>query len=305
MGLDQGADLGFITYSRVADAPVVTPPTSTPTVTTAATPIPTGVTAGSGAAPAATTTSIKSPTELVVADAPADQGGALKLDWKASTTADIDGYKVFRSTEEKKNFKEIAKTTDKAILTYTDNTAAIGTKYYYMVRAYKTTKESVSTNTANGTSVDNTPPTAPKNFTFKNATNGDITFNWDKNTEADLSGYILEVISPTDSSIVESIEVGKDLNSYILKLTEHTKMTAGTAYTYKLVAKDSNTNLSAKTDALLAKLVKKAAAKTTSALSDKEADSLNIWYLVSGIIFLLAVIGGGLYFWKFRKAKKV
>lgn len=309
-------DLGFATYYRVeqvAAAPDPTPdptPTPTPTVTptatpttpvnatpAASTPLPAGVTAGSGAAPAATTTAIKAPTDLVIADIPADQGGSLKLDWKASTTADIDGYKVFRSTTDVvKDFKEIAK-TEKAILTYTDNAAAIGQKYYYMVRAYKTTKESVSSSTVNATSIDNLAPASPKNFVYKAASNGALDFAWDKNTEADLAGYSLLVIDKNDlTKLLETIEIGKDLSLYSLDFTAHTKLSKDGSYVYQLVAKDTQANISEKATATETKVDAVAATDT----SDSKKSNAAIWYSIGGIVLLL-LIGGGIYWFKFRK----
>lgn len=322
--LDQ-IDFGFATYNRVANpdptptpTPTANPTTSsqptatassqsgaTPTPATSAaqatsTPLPAGVTAGSGAAPAAPTTSIKQPTELTVADVPADQGGALKLDWKASTTADIDGYKIFRSTEEAANFTEIAK-TEKTILTYTDSTATSGQKYYYMVRAYKTTKESVSSNTTNGTSTDNVAPSAPQGFNYFKTSDNLYTFSWSENSEADLSGYALAILDVNKANqVVETINLEKGVNSYTLDFSKHPELDPTTFYNFELVAKDGQANLSTKTmanqvqdvNALVAEPVKESAPEKNN----------NVWYIVSGVI-LLIVAGGLIYWFKFRKPK--
>jgi len=115
----------------------------------------TGITSGTGQAPAATTSAyIKVPSELKAEDVPADKGGTIKLTWKASSTTTIDGYKIFRSENEKTGFKNITKAT-KTTLTYTDNNAETGKTFYYFVRAYKGNEESASSNTANIASVDN------------------------------------------------------------------------------------------------------------------------------------------------------
>jgi len=305
-------DFGFAIYNKVAQAeqpvaetpaPAATPtttPTTTPTNATpaASTPLPAGVAAGSGAAPAAPTTSIKAPTALVVADVAADQGGSLKLDWTASTTADIDGYKVFRSTAEKTGFAEIAKTTDKTIVTYTDNTAAIGTKYYYMVRAYKTTKESASSNTVNGISVDNLAPAAPKNFTFKkNAL--DFSLTWDKNTEADLAGYSL-TISDSSGKILETIEIAKDLDTYELIVGDHQALAVEVAYQFALVAKDTQGNISEKAVATETTVEAAAAVADTK----EETNIPALWYIIGGIV-VLGLAGFGVYWFKFRKVKQI
>lgn len=151
-------DFDFTTWGQtVADpTPTATPtPTSTPTPTptsSPANPTPTltaGTSLGTGAAPAATTsTAIKSPSNLAATDASAGNVPAVKLTWKASTTTDITGYKIFRSTEEKTGFKEVGKSV-KAVIEFTDPQVQASTKYYYFVRAYKGTAESASSNTTN------------------------------------------------------------------------------------------------------------------------------------------------------------
>lgn len=326
-------DLGFKSYYKIAEvvvptldptpdptpdpAPVATPTpttttptptTTTPTVATpaAAAPLPAGVTAGNAAAPATPTASIKAPTAVTIADVAADQGGLLVLGWKASTTTDIDGYKIFRSTEEKLNFKEVALTV-KAILTYTDNAATIGQKYYYIVRAYKGALESASSSTVNGLSVDNLAPIVPTNFTFtKNAL--DFTFAWDKNAEADVSGYTLLVLDPADSTkVLETIEISKDLNSYELLIGDHAALTTGIAYKFSLLAKDISGNLSEKVVAT-EKAVEVATggepevAKEVVVTSNTDKNNSTL-YIISGIVALL-LLGGGLYWFKFRKKVK-
>lgn len=104
-----------------------------------------GQSAGSGSAPAAATSAlIKAASGLTATYA----DNAVKLIWTKTTTADIDGYKVFRSEEKTKNFKEIGKNT-KTTFEYVDTKDLTANKiYYYFVRAYKGTAESASTETA-------------------------------------------------------------------------------------------------------------------------------------------------------------
>lgn len=304
-------DFGFRIFSSNMEYPQAPDPTPdpTPAVTTpatttpaadntpaASTPLPAGVTAGSGAAPAATSTSVKQATDLAVADVPADQGGAIKLDWKASATADIDGYKVFRSIEESKNFKEIAK-TEKAILTYTDNSAVIGQKYYYMVRAYKTTKESASTSTLSATSIDNLAPAAPANFVFEASTDK-ITFIWDKNTEADFAGYTLTITNTADGKVVKTIDVTSDLSIYELIIKDVAEMTVDGKYEYALTAKDTHGNISEKSVAIAEKIVVTEAKDANSTDTKKDATPW-LWYIIGVVVLGLA--GFATYWFKFRK----
>lgn len=296
-GSKANEDFGFQIWSSNMQDPVVTPdptpevtPDTTPATTPAAsTPLPTGVTAGSGAAPVTPTASIKSATEVTISDVPADQGGSLKLDWKASTTTDITGYKVFRSTTEvTKDFKEIVK-TEKTIVTYTDNTATIGQKFYYMVRAYKGTAESASSNVVNSTSLDNLAPGAPKNVSMKKASDTEFNFTWDANTEADLAGYVLSAFSSDDdATVIDTIEIDKAAVSYKLLSADHPKLIVGTSYIYYLQAKDANNNLSEKVIAADDTVVATTAAATP-------AESSSDWVLIIAIIALVLLAGAVTY----------
>jgi len=310
------ADFGFIAYtSNMEAAPVepdpvvpdpVVPDPVVPVVdnTPAAdTPLPSGVTAGTGAAPAATTTTIKPASALAVIDVPADQGGSLQLIWTASVTTDIDGYKVFRSTTEvTKDFKEIAK-TEKSIVTFSDNTAAIGTKYYYMVRAYKTTKESVNSNVVNGISIDNIAPETPKSPSFKKESNETYTFTWEKNTETDLSGYSLIVVDSNDSTrVLATIAIPKDSSIYSLVIADHPTLSTDGAYTFQITAKDTQANIS---DIAVVEGVTDTLQETVANITEttvKKISTTVLWYIAGGSAVLILAIGGGLLYWfKFRK----
>lgn len=139
-GTRQSWDFNYATlgYNQPAETPAT--PASTPASTT-----PSGQTVGTGNAPATTTSAaIKSPTNLAATFA----DNAVKLTWTKSATADIDGYKVFRSESKTSNFKEIGKTV-KATLAYSDSKdLTISKTYYYMVRAYKVSDESASSSAA-------------------------------------------------------------------------------------------------------------------------------------------------------------
>lgn len=106
--------------------------------------IPAGQSAGTGDAPATTTSAaIKAPSGLTALFS----SGAANLAWTKSTTTDIDGYKIFRSESETKNFTEIGKTV-KTVSEYVDTKDLVaGKTFYYFVRAYKTTAQSASTAT--------------------------------------------------------------------------------------------------------------------------------------------------------------
>lgn len=280
--------------------PVVVNPTPA-----AETPLPTGVTEGSNAAPAATTTAIKPATTLTAVDVPDDQGGSILLNWKASATTDITGYKVFRSTSESTNtFKEIAK-AEKTILTFTDHTAEIGQQYFYMVRAYKTTLESVNSNIVKATSVDNIAPAVPVNFVYVDDSETSKTFTWNGNTDADLQGYTLLITSNDDPTVViKSFVIPKGTNSYALDYTQVKELNKDTTYGFYLVATDTNTNTSEKATVKGAETVVEEPKIIAIGATDVKTINPILWYIGGGtLLLIIASVGGALYYFKAKKGK--
>lgn len=140
---------------------------STTTGTTTGTSQP-GITAGSKVAPASkTSAAIKPPGELLAIDAGIAGAPSINLSWKKSETTNIDGYKIFRSEKETEGFENIAN-ADKNTLTYTDIVGDEKT-YYYIIRTYKGTEESASSNTASASAkkfMEEKAPTTEKPAIF-------------------------------------------------------------------------------------------------------------------------------------------
>ncbi|MDO8507825.1 MAG: fibronectin type III domain-containing protein [bacterium] len=115
---------------------------------------PIGTSAGTQKPPSAQTSSaILPPTGLTATDTELDYGGAIDLGWKASSTTDIDGYKVFRRAEGDSEYVEILR-LPKTFTKFTDPWATKDKTYYYMLRSYKGTQESANSNVASATSKD-------------------------------------------------------------------------------------------------------------------------------------------------------
>jgi len=115
---------------------------------------PIGTTPGSGQPPAQITSkSIAPPTNLTAGDRGLDYGGAIDLEWKASQTSDIDGYKLFRRAEGDNEYVEIIK-LPKTFTKFTDPWAIKDKTYYYTLRAFKGSDESVDSNVAFAASKD-------------------------------------------------------------------------------------------------------------------------------------------------------
>jgi uncharacterized protein (TIGR02145 family) len=74
---------------------------------------------------------------------------SIKLDWDANATTE-DGYKIERSLTDENNYA-VVETTAPSVDTWTDTTCIPGSKYYYRVRAFKSSTYSDYTNTDNET----------------------------------------------------------------------------------------------------------------------------------------------------------
>lgn len=92
-----------------------------------------------------TSSTIAKPSNLVAKYTTKDK--TVVLSWKASSTVDIDGYKIFRSEKESGGYVKVGE-VKKDKTQYIDKKPTAGKTLYYQVRAYKGTKQSVSSNTA-------------------------------------------------------------------------------------------------------------------------------------------------------------
>lgn len=113
-----------------------------------------GISVGSGSAPIAdTSSSISAPSNLTAANESSYLGTGIRLNWSPSAASSIDGYKIFRSTQENGSFSEIARMVS-GITNYLDSTVTVGNTYYYFIRAYSGNSESASSNIASATAKD-------------------------------------------------------------------------------------------------------------------------------------------------------
>ncbi|MCX6810476.1 MAG: DNRLRE domain-containing protein [Candidatus Berkelbacteria bacterium] len=123
-------------------------------------------TSASRTAPAAITSkTIEPATNLVLDPVAGTDQTLLKLSWVSSTTTGVDGYKIFRSEKVDSDFLSVAM-TDKNTPTFTDSIDA-SKSYYYKVRAYKGSEESIDSNIVNFASKTNTAVATVKKLTLK------------------------------------------------------------------------------------------------------------------------------------------
>lgn len=186
-------------------------------------------TATTGEALGTTTTSIVKPSNLTAAFS--DESKGVKLAWKASTTSDIDGYKIFRSVSADKGFTKLAATAKNKV-DYLDQDFVAGKTYYYQVRAYKGDSESVSTNVASAVVPTDIAPAKPVNFKIVDSTFDMITAMWRKSTDPSLAGYTINLYQGKEK--IRSAELSAGFNNYSFFNLE-----PGTLYKVELIAKNT------------------------------------------------------------------
>lgn len=132
-------DFYFLTFGYNEGLPEP-PPETTPTPTTT----PTGTTPTPSAS-ASQTTTITTPSDL--------KGvynkdlKIVQLSWQMTESADIDGYRIFRSKFKDRDFKKIGE-TKKEQKEYLDKEITDSETYFYYVKAYNNQQESANSNTA-------------------------------------------------------------------------------------------------------------------------------------------------------------
>ncbi|MCL5291996.1 MAG: hypothetical protein M1548_05635, partial [Actinobacteria bacterium] len=182
------------------------------------------------------------PASFSAVDTPADHGGAVNLSWTASSSADVDRYRVYRSTSLGGPFSQIIETTQTA---YMDTGRTDGVPYYYYAIAVDWGNlESGPTPTTSASSADNLPPNAPTGLTAVDAPNDHgtaLNLSWAASTgDPNLAGYnIYRGTSPGGSKV--------KVNTSLVSGTAYTDggLVAGVTYYYVVKGVDLAGNASA------------------------------------------------------------
>jgi hypothetical protein len=138
-------------------------------------------------------------------------GSNIRLDWTPTVDTYASGYKVLRGTTSGGPYTEIGTATPYTTTTYTDNTAAAGTRYYYVLETYFQSWLSVYSNEANAAVSANTgwrSPTAEAAVTSNSGDNNGFESN-PTNAFADGGGYAEDVDSGTNTNTACN-NTGKD-----------------------------------------------------------------------------------------------
>ncbi|TNC32283.1 choice-of-anchor D domain-containing protein, partial [Mumia zhuanghuii] len=170
--------------------------------------------------------------------------GQVALTWTANGESDLAGYRVYRATTAD------VPTTGNGIggpgllptASFTDEGAANGTTYYYVVVAFDTHgNASPASASASATPADATAPAAPTGLQAT-AAEGRVTLDWADNSEADLDHYAVyrSVVGATEPLAEDPPIAEVETSAYV-----DTTVAAGTAYAYWVVAVDTAGNASA------------------------------------------------------------
>ena len=212
---------------------------------------------------------IKAPTTLQAEYSSDVTKKGVKLNWKASTTADIDGYNIYRSIVKGKSYSKIGQ-TDKSTVEFVDQASEASKTYYYVVRAYKGTDESASSNEATLTVPADAGPITPVNFHVLSFTDSRIKVAWDKNPETTVTSYNL-TISEGDNQI-ENVTVNADTLENVFA-----NLKANTEYKISVVASDGAGKTSSP-----AEIVQKTAAANPD-ISAGRFEMTTLTWILSGI----------------------
>ncbi len=173
------------------------------------------------------------PTNLAANVASATQ---INLSWTDNSNNET-GFKVERSFDGSTGWAEIAALAANTT-TYQNTGLVASTKYYYRVYAYNAGGNSEYSNIPNATtSAGASVPAAPTNLTATAASATQINLAWaDKAT--DETGYKVEWSSNgTSGWTIITTSLGANTTSF-----QHTGLTAGTTYYYRVYAYNANGN---------------------------------------------------------------
>jgi glucose/arabinose dehydrogenase/chitodextrinase len=170
------------------------------------------------------------PTALTATPA---SGSKIDLSWSASTDdVGVTGYRVFR------NGTQVA---DITATSYSDTGLNDGTAYSYTVRAYDAADNtSAASNTATATTMDATPPSVPADLAAQAVSSTQVNLSWNASSDnVGVTGYKIF----RDGTLVTTTTG----TSY-----EDPGRSAGTTYSYAVLARDAAGNESAQSPAVAA-----------------------------------------------------
>src|SRR3972149_757993 len=131
------------------------------------------------------------PTGLTASDPPSDNGNAINLSWTPSVSSGATEQRIYRGTASGGTYGTLVTTiANNTTSAYTDNTGLTnGTTYYYVVKAFDGTQESVNSNESNAVPINNppNPPTGINASDVAGDNGGAVVLNWTVSASTDVT----------------------------------------------------------------------------------------------------------------------
>ncbi len=180
------------------------------------------------------------PIVLSASDVAGDNGGAIGLNWTVSASGDVTQQRIYRGTATGGPYGTLVTTiSNNTTSTYTDNTGLVnGTTYYYVIRSYDGTQESVNSNESSAVPVNNpsNPPTGLSAADVAGDNGGAIALNWTVSSSGDVTQQ--RIYRGTATGGPYGTLVTTILNNTTFTYTDNTGLTNGTTYYYVIRAYD-------------------------------------------------------------------
>ena len=194
----------------------------------------------SSAIPSDNTTAPVAPTGLSAADVAGDNGKALALTWTVSVSTNVTQQRIYRGTSSGGPYMLVLTITDNTTGSYIDTGLINGTAYYYVVRAFNGTDESVNSNEASAVPLDNNPPV------ISIVASGSITstgamFTWTTDEASDSQvEYGMTTAYGSSSLLDPTLVISHSINL--------SNLSPSTLYHYRVMSRDAAGNLSISAD---------------------------------------------------------
>lgn len=111
----------------------------------------------------------------------------LNWDFPSDSVGDIDGFKIFRSSNPKVGFKPVSSGISVSSRSYTDEKPGISN--YYIVSAYNGYGDEVRSAPVFVQLIDSVPPATPYGLNGMVDTTGNVSIHWKPNKDEDIFGY--------------------------------------------------------------------------------------------------------------------
>jgi len=162
--------------------------------------------------------------------------GIVMLWWNSNSEDDFYGYDIYRSATSGSGYSRINLVRTKNTF-YDDVNVISGVTYYYVVTAVDTNFNSSDfSDEISAAPINITPPATPTGLTAM-GNNGQVSLNWNDNSEADLNGYNVYRSTTSGSGYAK-------INDPLVVSSNYTdgNVSNGTTYYYVVTAVDNSSN---------------------------------------------------------------